>query len=79
MKLTYTKTKLVTETIEIHDWFASDHSRRGLVVDILIGGKGRRDDLYAEDEGTIKAAIDEISRAYEKADKIVMLFSVLEP
>lgn len=74
MKISYKEEKIVINYREVPDHFGHDDSKRGQIVDILIGGKGFRNDLFTEDREAIHYAVERLTDAYAKATKILALF-----
>jgi hypothetical protein len=73
MQVSWRKTVVETVTEEVPDHFGSDSSKRGKIVDILIGHE-RREDLYSDMENVVRGAIYDLTEAYNKATKILCLF-----
>jgi len=74
MKVSYQES--VTKEQEVPDYFAYDESTRGCIVDVVTGYSSLRDDLYSKDKRTVLRAIEELTEAYKKADKILALKSL---
>lgn len=73
----YQETKVVKTTREIPDHFAHDNSKRGRIVDILVG-TGRREDLWRDEKNAVEYAIQDLTDAYDKATKILAVFCEVE-
>lgn len=72
MRIEYKVQKLETIRKDVPDHFGHDDSKRGKIVDILVGER-RREDLYG-DTSAVEYAIADLEEAYSKATRILCLF-----
>lgn len=77
LKLKYTVSE--ERTTIVPDYYAGDLTVRGQIVDVITGDadKGRhdgvRDRLFSQAEHTVSAAIFDLQKAYEQADRILTI------
>ena len=74
MKVRYEVTRIEKVEKEVPDRFGFDETLTGKIVDILLESKRCRErDLYSNNPSEVDHAVNRLTDAYKKADKIVEL------